>query len=133
MDHTGLNGWLRRTWAVQSLGGQSPRYAICQDHLERWPTKINSVPWTGVACGHRAESNRGLGFLFPTRVGVGSIPPLYYNIYRRDRGSRRMRAPQANMSIEIPVVITTRTPSAGMKGMHVRIEAQAQDAYIYNI
>ena len=118
---------------MQSLGCQSPRYAICQDHLERWPTKINSVPWTGVACGHRAESNRGLGFLFPTRVGVGSIPPLYCNICRRDRGSRRMRAPQANMSIEIPVVIRTRTPSAGMKGMHVRIEAQAQDAYIYNI
>ena len=42
-----------------------------------------------------------------------------------------MRAPQANMSIEITVVITTRTPSAGMKGMHVRIEAQAQDAYLY--
>ena len=44
-----------------------------------------------------------------------------------------MRAPQANMSIEIPVVITSRTPSAGMKGMHVRIIGEAQDAYIYNI
>ena len=64
---------------------------------------------------------------------MGSIPPLCCNIYRRDRGSRRMRAPQANMSIEIPVVITSRTPSAGMKGMHVRIIGEAQDAYIYNI
>ena len=42
-----------------------------------------------------------------------------------------MRAPQANMSIKITVVNTTRTPSAGMNGMHVWIIGEAQDAYIY--
>ena len=67
------------------------------------------------------------GFCPPPQGGFDPVSI----IYRRDRGSRRMRAPQANMSIEITMVNTTRTPSAGMNGMHVWIIGEAQDAYIY--